>query len=112
MLKMKIDPAMCMETQARMTKCPAKNRLFYTKTHQLRHNRQESPGLLGRKCTNCAINRGEVPPSFRAYLITADGSAHAELKFSATIMAAVGNDAVENNKLRFSSNYVADNKGT
>jgi hypothetical protein len=37
MLKMKIDPAMCMKTQETMTKCPAKNTLFT------------------RKGTNCAL---------------------------------------------------------
>jgi hypothetical protein len=31
MLKMKIDPAMCMKTKARMTNCPAKNTLFTRK---------------------------------------------------------------------------------
>ena len=38
MLKMKIDPAMCMKTQATTTKCPAINAAFYRKMHQLRNN--------------------------------------------------------------------------
>jgi hypothetical protein len=37
MLKMEIDPAMCMKTKATMTKCPAKNTAFT------------------RKSSNCAI---------------------------------------------------------
>ena len=53
-------PGMCMKTQATMTKCPAKNTAFYRKMHQLRDNRQKSGGLFGRKCTDYAINRGEV----------------------------------------------------
>jgi hypothetical protein len=28
---------------------------FYTKIHQLRHNRQKSVGLLGRNCNHCAL---------------------------------------------------------
>jgi len=31
----------------------------FTKIHQLRGNRQHSVGLSGRKCTGCAIIRGE-----------------------------------------------------
>ena len=35
---------------------------FYTKMHQLHHNRQQSSGLFCRKCTDYAINRGEGGP--------------------------------------------------
>jgi hypothetical protein len=41
-LKMKVDPVMCMKTQATMTKCPVKNTAFYRKMRQLSGNRQES----------------------------------------------------------------------
>jgi hypothetical protein len=37
MVKMKVDPAMCMKTQAMVTKCHAKNTAFYTKMHELHH---------------------------------------------------------------------------
>jgi hypothetical protein len=32
MLKMKIDPTMCMKTQETMTKCPAQNNVFARKS--------------------------------------------------------------------------------
>ena len=35
---------------------------FYTKMHQMNDNRQQSVGLVGRKCKNHAIIRGEVGP--------------------------------------------------
>ena len=36
MLKMKIDPTMCMKTLATVTQCHAKNTAFCRKTDQLR----------------------------------------------------------------------------
>ena len=35
---------------------------FYTKMHQLHDNRQQSSGLIGRKCSGYAIIRGEGEP--------------------------------------------------
>ena len=48
MLKMEIDPGMCMKTKGRLTKCPAKNTTLHKKMHQLHHNQQESSELIGR----------------------------------------------------------------
>ena len=44
------------------TKCTPKKRPFYTKMHPLHDNRQELVRLVGRKCKNYAINRGEGGP--------------------------------------------------
>jgi hypothetical protein len=35
---------------------------FYTKMHPFHDNRQQSVGLIGRKCTSHVIIRGEVTP--------------------------------------------------
>ena len=58
MLKMKIDPTMCMKTKANMTNCPAKNRAFYRKMQQLLANRRQSRGLFGRKHTELVDDLG------------------------------------------------------
>jgi hypothetical protein len=50
------------ENTGLLTKCHAINAAFYTKMHQLHDNRQQSVGLLGRKCTGHVKNRGEGGP--------------------------------------------------
>jgi hypothetical protein len=60
MLKMEIEPTMCMKTRGSMTKCPAENTAFHRKTQQLRGNRQESVGLYGSNASGCAVIRCEV----------------------------------------------------
>jgi len=50
------------ENKRRATNCTPINPAFYTKMQQLRDNRQQSAGLIGRKCTGCARIRGEGGP--------------------------------------------------
>ena len=52
MLKMKIDPTMCMKTQDRMTKCTPIGTAFYTKMQQFWDNRQQSAGLLAENANH------------------------------------------------------------
>ena len=40
------------------TKCTPKKGAFYTKMGELNDNRQQSVGLIGRKCADYAINQG------------------------------------------------------
>ena len=47
------------ENKGRATKCTHINTAFYTKMHQFRDNGRQSTGLIGRKCTNCAVIRGD-----------------------------------------------------
>jgi hypothetical protein len=56
MLKMKIDPTMCMKTQKTVTKCHPKNPVLCGKTHRTSGNRRKSVELAGRKCTDYVIN--------------------------------------------------------
>jgi hypothetical protein len=46
MLKMKIDPAMCMKTKKTMTKCPAKNTRFTLKCTNYPEIDNNSPGFV------------------------------------------------------------------
>ncbi len=50
MLKMKIDPTMCMKTQAMMTKCQVIEPVFCTKMLPLRQIRQQMVGHPGLNC--------------------------------------------------------------
>ena len=50
------------ENTGKLTKYHAINAAFYTKMHQLHDNRQQSVGLIGRKRTGHAENRGEGGP--------------------------------------------------
>jgi hypothetical protein len=59
MLKMKVEPTMCMKTQAVMTKCRARKPAFYTKMYQLRGNQQQPVGRFGRSCKHWAIVGGK-----------------------------------------------------
>jgi len=54
---MKIDPTMYMKTKASMTKCRAKNQCLCARIRQLCNYRQQSVGLIARRCTNYAIIR-------------------------------------------------------
>jgi hypothetical protein len=54
MLKMKVEPTMCMKTQAVATKCQAKDPAFYRKMQQLHGDRQQSVRLFGRRRSNGA----------------------------------------------------------
>ena len=61
MLEMEIDPAMCMKTKDRVTKCPAKNTTLHRKMQQLSHNRQQSEGFsaeLHRLCDKSGRSAG------------------------------------------------------
>jgi hypothetical protein len=49
MLKMKIDPAMCMKTQEMMTKCPVKNTAFTRKRTNCTLIDNHLSGLLAEK---------------------------------------------------------------
>jgi hypothetical protein len=49
-----------------MTKCTLLSSAFYTKIHRLRDNRRKSFGLIGRKCKNDPIFRGEVAWNYKA----------------------------------------------
>jgi len=60
MLKMKIDPTMCMKTKERVTKWTTICRAFWPKIHRFRDNGRQSSRLLGRECTDCAVIRGET----------------------------------------------------
>ena len=55
MLKMKIDPEMYMKTKGRVTRLPLIIRAFVPGLHHFYKNRQQSIGLLGRKCTDYAV---------------------------------------------------------
>ena|SRR5208282_1633633 len=72
------------------TNCLAKDRAFYTKMHQLSDDRQESCGFSARKCTDYAINRGEVAPTFKADPELGEASEHAQLKVQPCTMRARG----------------------
>src|SRR5208283_639457 len=50
------------ENTSEGTKCTPQKRPFYTKMRRLHNNRQESVGLVGRKCIGCATIRGEGGP--------------------------------------------------
>jgi hypothetical protein len=51
---------MCMKTKERVTQWPIIDRAFWQKMHQFRDNGRQSIGLFGRKCTGCAVIRGEA----------------------------------------------------
>ncbi len=68
MLKMKIDPGMCMKTKASVTKQPIIKRASWPKIHEFRKNGRPSIGLLGRKRTGCGIIGGERAPSKPAWV--------------------------------------------
>jgi hypothetical protein len=55
MLKMKIDPAMLMKTQAMMTKCPPKMQFFCRKIRPMSNNLPKSTGVFSRKWGNGAV---------------------------------------------------------
>jgi len=61
MLKMKVDPAMCMKTQATMTKCHAIKTPFYRNLPPLCVNRQKSVGFWPKMHSQTII-RGEARP--------------------------------------------------
>jgi hypothetical protein len=61
------------ENKGMATKCTPINTAFYTKMHQFRDNGRQAIGLLGRTCTDYAINRGEVATTFRPALRGAKG---------------------------------------
>jgi hypothetical protein len=65
MLKMKIDPAICMKTQEIVTTYPIIGRAFWPKIHRFRDNGRQSIGLFGRTCADYAINQGRSG-AFRA----------------------------------------------
>jgi hypothetical protein len=55
MLKMKVEPTMCMKTQKTMTKCHANNPVFCGKMHRTTGSQRKSVGIVGRKCACYAI---------------------------------------------------------
>ena len=57
---------MCMKTQVTVTKCLGKNTAFNTKMHQLSGNREKNGRICWPNCTDYAINRGKVAPTFGA----------------------------------------------
>jgi len=84
---------MYMKTQATWTMCRSANPAFL---HRLSCNRRKTVELLGRKCADRAMIRGEVTPFERA-LSNASGSARADadcrttdLKVGATLMVTIG----------------------
>jgi hypothetical protein len=58
MLKIKIEPTMCMKTQKTVPKCHPKNPVFSGKMHRMRGRRRRSVGIVGITCNRRAIIGG------------------------------------------------------
>ncbi len=66
---------------------------FLQKTPEFCDNGRQSNGIVGRKYTDYAINRGEVAPTFRSRPEHREGSAHADVAPTGTCPDLVGRSA-------------------